>query len=154
MKVCCNVTPCCWVSGSSSFNGPHSIHLQGQAVQVESPCTMTQGHIQGDWNFQLLNFQACASAFRSKQFRKKFFLDSLTLAAEDTTVLQNVGNHAQNNILSLSIRPEFSSFKFMWLYCLVSHVSKSCYTHDNLPHQCWEDHTLHLPKYKMAPPIK
>lgn len=54
-------------------------------------------------------FQACESAFRSMQFMKKFFLDSLTLAAEDTRVLQNVGNHAQFNILSLSIRPEFSS---------------------------------------------
>jgi len=63
--------------------------------------------------FNFSNFWACEYAFRSKQFRKKFFLDSLTLAAEDTTILQNVGNHAQNNISSHYRRPELSSFKFM-----------------------------------------
>jgi hypothetical protein len=34
--------------------------------------------------FNFTNFHECDYAFRSKQFRKKFLLDSLTLAAEDT----------------------------------------------------------------------
>jgi hypothetical protein len=98
MEFCCKVTPCCWVGGSCSFKGPYSFHFQSQAVQVESPCTMTQCHIQDDWNFQLFNFQACVYALGSKQFRKKFLLESFTLASEDFTVLQNVGNNSQNNI--------------------------------------------------------
>jgi len=74
-------------------------------------CHSATSNMTGIFNFS--NFRVCEHAFRSKQFRKKFFLDSLTLAAEDTTILQYVGNHAQNNISSHYRRSEFSSFKFV-----------------------------------------
>jgi hypothetical protein len=125
IQVFWNQTTCCWASGSQSLKGSQCLHLQGQAVQEKAPCTITQCHIQDDWNPPLLNIQECECTFRVKQLRMEFFLDCLTLEAEGNRVLQNVGDHAQNNKVSHSRRPEFSSFKLtsVTVYC----PSVSCF---------------------------